>query len=566
MTDSATAQSSLAFAFDSSVALQVLAGNLPAALLAEAGEISGRVGDAVSEALFAALPPPPARILLVGIEGAGWLAPLTRRGHEVVWLVPEGVESPLVEGLAAGQLRRGGYETFEETRGHFLAVLLHDAARHVDILRLFDRAERLLDPGGRVVILDEVERFRDAEEGGALHLLAQLQAAAERCGFAPGGEAEFSDDVVAYLERQLSALEGLPPDDRTERFRAACLTRREAYAQGRRAYRLLRFDKQRTPTWRVTRIGEADAPAVRELFREVFGSEMSADFWRWKYRGGLAGAAATGVWADGRLVAHYGGMGREVLLRGEPARVVQIGDVMVSPEQRGILTRKGPFFLSTATFLEEYIGYGNPYLLGFGFPSRRHLVLARRLGLYAEVGKVIAVRWPALHARPRLGSRVRALDPHGAGFERCVAGLWAAMRRDLSEAIVGVRDAAQLRYRYVSHPDHDYTLWLVSGRLTGRPLGIVVLRRVGESMELLDLVAPLARMPLLVFHARRLAAEAGAQDLFCWITAPFAERLGPGGTQEEIDVYVPANVWSAGPPPEVAEGRWWLTSGDTDFH
>jgi len=33
----------------------------------------------------------------------------------------------------------------------------------------------------------------------------------------------------------------------------------------------------------------------------------------------------------------------------------------------------------------------------------------------------------------------------------------------------------------------------------------------------------------------------------------------------DLDVFVPANAWTAGPPIEKLIGRWWLTGGDTDF-
>ncbi len=82
---------------------------------------------------------------------------------------------------------------------------------------------------------------------------------------------------------------------------------------------------------------------------------------------------------------------RAIQLFGSPARAVQIGDVMVHPKQRGILTRKGPFFQAAANFLEHFVGQGKDFPIAFGFPSERAYRLAEHLGLYEKVGELMRV-------------------------------------------------------------------------------------------------------------------------------------------------------------------------------
>jgi hypothetical protein len=63
-----------------------------------------------------------------------------------------------------------------------------------------------------------------------------------------------------------------------------------------------------------------------------------------------------------------------------------------------------------------------------------------------------------------------------------------------------------------------------------------------------------------------MAAAHGARRLFLWITDNMADRLSAGATVRQLDIFVPANVWTPAPPVEALAGRWWLTGGDTDFH
>ena len=121
---------------------------------------------------------------------------------------------------------------------------------------------------------------------------------------------------------------------------------------------------------------------------------MPPELWCWKYQGldTLGGLARR----HGRAIAFYGAMPRAIHLFGSPATVVQIGDVMVLPEERGILKRQGPFFLAATSFIERFIGYGKTYPFGFGFPSERAYRLAAHLGLYDKVGELKRVSWPAL--------------------------------------------------------------------------------------------------------------------------------------------------------------------------
>lgn len=317
------------------------------------------------------------------------------------------------------------------------------------------------------------------------------------------------------------------------------------------------------PRWRLDLLNHRAMAGFANLFRDAFNTEISTSLWHWKYGSGRG----HGIIArrGERIIAHYGCTRRQALFFGRPISALQMCDVMVDPHERGVMTKQGAMFLTAATMLELYLAL-QPADLAFGFPSRRSSQLGERLGLYAEVGRVMEVRWPALSTRPRLLTRLRAIDRSDRGNQALVAGLWSAMSHDLQEAITVIRDWDYLTYRYLDHPHHRYDLILVTWRLTGSPLGLLVLRQVGEALEFLDFVGSLAHLPVLVDQARRLAGRCGATSVFAWITQQHLSRfVTKDATVTDPDVSIPTNVWVDGPPVEQLKDKWWLMSGDTEF-
>lgn len=300
---------------------------------------------------------------------------------------------------------------------------------------------------------------------------------------------------------------------------------------------------------------------VQQLFHQVFGHTLSDQLWHWKYHD--QGQAAL-VWQGKELVAHYGGMARAILYFDQPASAIQIGDVMVQQAHRGTLTRKGPFFLSCSAFLERYIGFDRPYLLGFGFPLTRALKVAQRQKLYAEVDQLVCHRWNALESRAEPWRQCRPLDLSCASDRQAADQLWQQMRADFSQNIIGVRDARYLTHRYLNRPEKQYELWMIRNRLTRTPLGIVVLSQNDDHCQLLDIIARESDFPALIRYARRLTHAVGHQRLDFWITRSQAHRID-SAQPEALGISIPSNIWQPGPSVEKLTDRWWLTAGDTDF-
>jgi hypothetical protein len=319
-------------------------------------------------------------------------------------------------------------------------------------------------------------------------------------------------------------------------------------------------------TFRVGEIGAANAGEMRALFTSVFGKPMSEAFWNWKYRDGHS--HCMGVWDGDTLVAHYGGVGTDVVYDGKTVNVVQIADVMVMPAARYAVRKHSPFFLATTRFIERYVGYGQTYLMGFGFPSDRHLHLAQRLGLYAPVGGMSELSLERNDRRPSdwllqtYALTTDSFSRHAAAIDR----LWQSMQASLPTAIVVRKNAERIRNRYLLHPENHYHCLLWRHRLTGKPFALAVVKQEPARMLLMDVVAAAADFPRvlrLVAHAMTLGKNL---PVVFWLSSAWIERLQLATLAvQPLPITTPANIYSKGPTPDELQDRWCLTAGDTDY-
>lgn len=448
----------------------------------------------------------------------------------------------------------------------------------LDALAFFEAASAAAGAcagAAKVALLAEVVLERSPEDPPGPPSREHLLAVASRCGWRLTRSLDVTEPMLrhrtalmATADRRWRSLRRSSPHAGSAR--AALMTRAAGLRDGRRRGEAFWFERAAPPPFALVAVDAARADAMRELFAAVFRHPMSEAHWRWKYERG--GGHAVALEQAGALVAHYGGLTRELRVFGEPALGCQICDVMVTPEANRSLTRRGPMQQVAATFLEREIGWGLPHAHGFGFPSDLHHRLAEKLRLYVATDRMQQVAWPALRdAAPRWRLEPVRLDGAGlaAGPRRAVDALWLQMAAALRDVALGVRDSRWLQWRYLERPEVNYDIHLVRGRWLRRPLGVIVTRRHEDSLELMDLVGPPVRWPTLVAAARDLAAAAGRPRLRCWVTVSQRHRLAaadPAAQQvEALPIVVPANCATPGLDPKMLEHRWFLMSGDADF-
>lgn len=325
-----------------------------------------------------------------------------------------------------------------------------------------------------------------------------------------------------------------------------------------------------------------DVTAVLALHEHVFGPGADARWFAWKYGQGLSQGRgrAIGAWHDGQLVAYCGGLPRTLRLHNTNLRGLQIGDVMVHPAWRGILSRRGPFFQVSKRFYDSQIGAtdSRPFELGFGFPNERHLRLAVLLGLLRDCGLIQSLRWsslPALNFRLPWFWRWQPLLPSNPHFDRKVNVAWTRMQADLPDVVLGQRDAAYMRWRYVDRPRENsphaettprYHLFELRYAWSNVSSGVAVLDLASATPHWLDWVGAVGLMPLASQACRMEAARAGASELMAWASSAVANLLSHSDIQSSVvcaGLGIPAA--SDLQSHNIADIQWWLTGGDTDF-
>lgn len=259
-----------------------------------------------------------------------------------------------------------------------------------------------------------------------------------------------------------------------------------------------------------------DAPGIRRVFSRVFGREMTAGEWRWKFEQNPDGWFGVVAVVDDEIVGNYAGWGARLLLDGSPALCYSVGDVATDPTVRGIGGRRGVYRTMTEAFYEALGARGVPFC--FGFPNARALEVSHRI-----VGSRTLLPIRELHVScdvfPAPPPDARAGDSVGESFDP----LWEATAKSLTHA--AVRDRARVNWRFHARPTHWYRMvWRETG---GEAVSWAVLSVAGETALVADLlVRDRGELTPLLAAAADEARRLGASKLVFWES--------PGGPAAEL--------------------------------
>jgi hypothetical protein len=261
-----------------------------------------------------------------------------------------------------------------------------------------------------------------------------------------------------------------------------------------------------------------DAPGIRRLFARVFGLQMPAEEWQWKFALDPDGWFGVVAVLDGQIVGNYAGWAMRFLSRGRQRLLFSVGDVATDPAVRFLGGRRGVFRSMAGAFYETVGSRGVPFC--FGFPSPRHLEISHRIVGSRTLLPVRERRVPcaAFPAAPR---------DFGAGdfLSETFDPLWAAASRFLDEA--AVRDRARANWRFHARPTRYYRMvWREAAEALE---SWAVLSVVGENALVADYLGRNpdgSDLPPLFAAAAAEASRMGAQRLVFWET--------PGGPGARI--------------------------------
>jgi len=233
-------------------------------VLAEDGEVESlhyglfeRAGESMRDAqrrssalLLQRLPPPPARLLDVGMGTGTTLARLVAMGYDAEGITPDANQIAVARSRFGPDLpaRALALEAFREPR-LYGTILFQESSQYIESHRLFERCRELAAPGARVVVLDEFAA-RAVNRPGALHRLDHFLAAARALGFRHEEEVDLSAQAaptVAWFLERLSrrrgelAAELSVSEAQIDGLIESGKAYRDLYASGDYVYRLLRF-------------------------------------------------------------------------------------------------------------------------------------------------------------------------------------------------------------------------------------------------------------------------------------------------------------------------------------
>ena len=197
-----------------------------------------------TELLFSRLPPPPCRILDVGIGLGTTTAWLRLKAYEAFGITPDEHQIAMAREKYEGlPFRCAAFETLDTGRT-FDVLLFQESSQYIDSEALFAKAEALAP---RVLVIDEFA-LQPIDEEGALRSLQTFREAAARHGFDVTEELDlsakaaptmdyFTDRIPAYRDRLITDL-GIT-DEQIEHLIENGAKYRKRYADGVYGYRLL---------------------------------------------------------------------------------------------------------------------------------------------------------------------------------------------------------------------------------------------------------------------------------------------------------------------------------------
>jgi hypothetical protein len=213
-------------------------------LFEHAGESIAAAQERSTELLLSHLPPPPARLLDVGVGLGTTLARLAGMGYDAEGITPDQRQIDTLRARQGDALRVScsTFESFQSDRP-FDAIVFQESSQYIDAEALFVRAGHLAP---RVIVLDEFA----LQPVDTLHPLPDFLQAAARHGFLKQEDIDVSPQAAPTIDYFMSRLERYRPalvadlgltDRQIDELISSGEHYRELYRSGAYVYRLMTF-------------------------------------------------------------------------------------------------------------------------------------------------------------------------------------------------------------------------------------------------------------------------------------------------------------------------------------
>ena len=455
----------------------------------------------------------------------------------------------------------------------FDVVVIEGSYHYSQQVDLLQKCKELMADGGSLIILSEFLQDDSEKKYSALPNLSSLTQLSDRLGFELVSETDLTLDAIESVNvfKNILKQESAFPEDEKKALISNLLNDAESeFSRGRRCYKLFRFIKvlKQAGDYALAHYGDIesfDHQEIRELFEKSFETAFDHEIWRWKYELGNGKCVIARSEPSGSIVSHYGGAPRQINYFGKMDTAIQVCDVMVLPEVRLHYGKNSLFFKTAATFLEREIGNTVGHLLGFGFPNKKAMNIALRLGLYEKTDDFSEFIFPLVVNKSSAEYKLLDIDSKNVAHQNAVDRLWGSMSPAFENGIIGVRNWEYVKYRYFDHPlgisGEFKRLFLLDAQ--GDICAAFFLKEHDQCNLIMDIICPFKDITQYILKLSLLLNEV---RLKIWITKGWSKTLEVAGIIEnDLGIEIPSNYWNPGPSSEILSGAWWLTAGDMDF-
>ncbi|MBL4727829.1 MAG: GNAT family N-acetyltransferase [Gammaproteobacteria bacterium] len=525
-------------------------------------------------------------VLIVGDTALSLAKLLAEAGKSVHWFGSKSLLNTQINDLAS--FHYAGDDFVASNKPSAVDVLIYAGSIcYLDQMALLSKSRDLLGDSGQLILFGEFLHDDSRIEYSALPNLSSFKQLFKRLGFSEIEDRDLSISashtlklVRPLLEAQGAALarEAAVEANLLEDLQAEFSLMQDEFSIGRRGFHLyvLHRESNSRYEWADVEFGDIQSflpVEVADLFQKSFNVDFDEELWNWKYAQGDGKCVVARLSKQSEIVAHYGGAPRKIVYFGGASMAIQPCDVMVHPSIRKQYGKGSLFFELAATFLEREIGNTVNHLLGFGFPNQKTMNISKRLGLYEKTDDFLEIVYPVLPAsegQEKNQATIVDYDPLDVASREELDSLWAAMKDDYRDGIIGVRDAEYIQHRYVNHPfskTKQYRCVIIRADNSGQALAFAVMKEHDGGKLLMDLICPVAMMkPAISILKQELGSGEVGAVLRLWVTSSGKDKvLTEGAIVNELGIEIPCNSWNPGPSAEVLYGAWWLTAGDMDF-
>ncbi len=312
--------------------------------------------------------------------------------------------------------------------------------------------------------------------------------------------------------------------------------------------------------WEIECYKPKDQSECLKLFKASFGFDMQPSLWNWKYPKNSKAVVAR---KNERIIAYYGGIPRELLVRSAKLDCIQISDTMVSPDSRGFMTKNGVFTTTATEFINLYIGANKSYRFAFGFPSGRHATLGKKLGIYDIVDEMNELSWIPSKSN-LLFLQMEEIEIINSKIH--INNLWNKLEQTFKNLIIGVKNSNFFESRYAMHPTGGYLAFAIK-RIFGKEYtAILIVKEHKESLslEILDILAEEKRIKDVVQIINNYAMKKGFTKVFMWGT-PSIEKALPANFEKVKICDICITISNLDYKIENLSKGWFMMAGDTDF-